>query len=128
MSMSQIEHTYLSSSVLTHDRCQEQNPKVLKVRKDKTRQDHEPRAGKQYASPPNTIGDHGQENPQEDVPEQREGHEQADLEVGEFQLGEKQGWIESVQELRTNDHSILPNITCVMPKETILMVLAVMMR
>jgi hypothetical protein len=89
--MSQTEYSYVSSSVLTHDCCQKQNPKVLKVRKDKTRQDHEPRAGKQYASPSNTIGDHGQENSQENVSEQRECHEQADLEVGELQLGEKQG-------------------------------------
>jgi hypothetical protein len=95
--MSQTEYNYFGSSALTHDCCQKQNPEILKVRKDKTWQDHESWAGKQYASPSNTISDHCQENSQEDVSEQRERHEEADLKVGELQLGEKQGWMGSVQ-------------------------------
>lgn len=59
----------MSSWILTDNGRDKQDPEILKVRKNKTADDHQGRACEEDLPPPNSISDHRKEDPQENITE-----------------------------------------------------------
>lgn len=69
----------------------QQDPEILKYGEHNPAQHHQERPAHQYPSPAYAVGDQRQERAEQDVAQEREGHEDADLVVGILERREEDG-------------------------------------